>query len=365
MGELTKKASLSLLSLVLTCVFFELTLRAVPGFILPEVVEQELKRFNNSGPIVYDRRSFRRIVPNFDSNVESAPPAEKRKYHVRTISLDESDFGFRDDGIDHKDIVVAIGDSFTFGPGVSDSFVWTEVLERKTGIDVVNMGVSGASNFESERILQNHALALNPRLILWGIFPGNDFTDNVTYAKWKTRRAPFIRDFFNQHSRLIYVIRVMVKLLKQSKSSSTGARANGKANLKSSYELSSALSKGLGMTMSIIRNTKKLLAETSTDLAIIIFVNDSQDTWVRRDILTATQRLQEFLAEEDIPFRRIWPCLDGEYHPQDCVIRKNGGDGGHWNEKGHSVGAAKIAKFLRELGYLKDPPAPLATPNLK
>lgn len=98
-------------------------------------------------------------------------------YEIDTRGLTFGELGFRDDGIDKSRLIVALGDSFTFGMGVAMDEVWTERIESQTDYDVANFGHPGIGTMVSARVLENYALSTGPSLVVLGLFP-NDFYDN-------------------------------------------------------------------------------------------------------------------------------------------------------------------------------------------
>jgi len=103
---------------------------------------------------------------------------ENKSYTMNTLSLGFGGIGFRDDGINSNKILsIALGDSFTLGLGTNISDVWTEVLERDTDLDVVNMGMFAHSTYNELKLLERYGLKLNPKIVFLGLY-ANDISDN-------------------------------------------------------------------------------------------------------------------------------------------------------------------------------------------
>ena len=99
------------------------------------------------------------------------------------FTININSIGIRDHEIDprHKRRyrIVAIGDSFTNGWGVEIEECWPKVLERalqKTGrdVEVLNLGVAGASPREYAWIAQRGVRILQPDLVLVAVLQGDD-----------------------------------------------------------------------------------------------------------------------------------------------------------------------------------------------
>ena len=84
--------------------------------------------------------------------------------------------GYRnDDALDRYDIV-AIGDSTTYGFGVSPEASWPRQLRTLSSRTVYNGGVGGYGPCEYERVA-DELLVLKPDLVIVGLNVGNDFAD--------------------------------------------------------------------------------------------------------------------------------------------------------------------------------------------
>jgi hypothetical protein len=82
-----------------------------------------------------------------------------------------------------------IGDSFTFGHGVSDDEVFSEIFCKTRGAACLNLGRSGSDTFDQVRILRHEidAHQLRPKTVVltmltacWLGVAGNDLGDNLT-----------------------------------------------------------------------------------------------------------------------------------------------------------------------------------------
>jgi len=81
--------------------------------------------------------------------------------------------------------VAVLGDSFTWGVGVSYGERFTEVVEaRDPGINALNFGVSGFSPIQYLQQLDN-VFALKPDYVVVTFCLGNDLTDNVSFSPYR------------------------------------------------------------------------------------------------------------------------------------------------------------------------------------
>jgi hypothetical protein len=100
--------------------------------------------------------------------------------------------------------VLFLGDSFTFGHGVSDDQVFSEVFCNKRGITCLNLGRSGTNTFDQVRLLRYgiDTHGLRPKTVVvtmlascWLGVAGNDLGDNLNFYRSSKRSdlMPMVR----------------------------------------------------------------------------------------------------------------------------------------------------------------------------
>ncbi len=81
--------------------------------------------------------------------------------------------------------IVFVGDSLTFGYGVEDGESWPAIIDAALPqARVINLGLIGASPEQYVRVYETFGVPLKPKLLVVGLFPGNDFWDAGLFAKW-------------------------------------------------------------------------------------------------------------------------------------------------------------------------------------
>ncbi len=81
---------------------------------------------------------------------------------------------------DNKKRVIFLGDSGTFGVGVSKNQIFTHLLAEKfKDIQFINAGVPGAIPADSLWLLKNHLLNFKPSLVIFTIFMANDINQSL------------------------------------------------------------------------------------------------------------------------------------------------------------------------------------------
>jgi lysophospholipase L1-like esterase len=87
--------------------------------------------------------------------------------------------------------VVAVGDSWVFSYGVDDDEAWPRLVgDGLPGIRVMNLGLSGLGPEQYTRVYQRFGVPLHPKLLLYGLFPGNDLIDTGDFARWLEAGSP-------------------------------------------------------------------------------------------------------------------------------------------------------------------------------
>ncbi|MBI4010638.1 MAG: hypothetical protein HY361_05685 [Candidatus Aenigmarchaeota archaeon] len=114
------------------------------------------------------------VKPNLDITIYNA---DRLPVHVTTI--DYRGIGLRDDKIQNP-YAIAIGDSHTFGLAVDASDMWVNILEKKLGKEIANMGIGSYGLIQEERMLEKYGLGLKPKVVLWQ-FTGNDYLENYRF----------------------------------------------------------------------------------------------------------------------------------------------------------------------------------------
>lgn len=85
--------------------------------------------------------------------------------------------------------IVSVGDSFTWCTIVPPAATFTAQLEMLTGETTYNLGVPSIGPYEYLEILRRFGLTLQPRLVLFNIYEGNDLRDAVRFADQLARPA--------------------------------------------------------------------------------------------------------------------------------------------------------------------------------
>jgi hypothetical protein len=84
-------------------------------------------------------------------------------------------WGFRNPAVPERADIVALGDSHTYGNTAAMKDSWPLVLGRLSGQRVYNMGLGGYGPNQYYALFQSKALSLKPKMIICGLYLGDDF----------------------------------------------------------------------------------------------------------------------------------------------------------------------------------------------
>lgn len=143
-------------------------------------------------------------------------------YGNPTPEIKINSFGFRGREItlekpENTKRILALGDSFTFGMGVREEDIYTEILEKKLNAstpgglnhEVINTGTIGYTIDNQYLLLKEKGLELDPDVVILAFFAGNDITE-LRRHKWETdeRGIPYkltdMEHYVDDENRLRY-----------------------------------------------------------------------------------------------------------------------------------------------------------------
>ena len=93
-------------------------------------------------------------------------------------------WGFRNPQVPETADIVAVGDSHTYGNTARMVDAWPYMLGQLTGRQVYNMGLGGYGPNQYFYLSKTKALSLKPKMIIWGLYMGDDFENafSITYG---------------------------------------------------------------------------------------------------------------------------------------------------------------------------------------
>jgi hypothetical protein len=115
-------------------------------------------------------------------------------YRIQPNSTGHDALGNRNPAVPAQAGVIVLGDSMTYGFGVPREASWPHQLGVLLGEPVYNMAHGGYGPLQYLHLAQHEAVKLRPRLLVVGLFLGNDMIDAYSAAyrfeHWREWREP-------------------------------------------------------------------------------------------------------------------------------------------------------------------------------
>jgi hypothetical protein len=292
------------------------------------------------------------------------PPSDQTRFHW-DVTYDRNGFRNRQD-LGSAEIVV-IGDSFVEGLTVGDAELATSRLAALEGKVVANLGQSTYGPLQEAVVFKRYGLPLQPRIVVWMFFEGNDLQDVIAYRHDVQNLPNYWHAFWaRSFSRSAYLA---AKRIFDPPARPPGVRrsgvyqpVNGKPVttyfMYRSKPLSAEELKAADETVTTLAEVERLCAARQTQLIFVFvptkfrvlhsfcqFPAESEcRNWTLTDL---PERLQTGLraAAPGVEYLDLTPSLvaaaaQGElpYYPDDE----------HWSPAGHKVAAAAIHDYLAQ-----------------
>ena len=123
-----------------------------------------------------------RIALLLSLGIPRAIPDDRLGERPNPALPDHDASGFRNPLVLEQADIVVMGDSQTYGHSVSRMNAWPTLLSDEIGVSTYNMAFSGWGPVQYY-LVADEALALNPRLLVVGLYAGNDFVDAYRYQR--------------------------------------------------------------------------------------------------------------------------------------------------------------------------------------
>ena len=291
--------------------------------------------------------------------------------------------------------IVALGDSFTYGAGVTYDEIFTTVLERalqdfSPGLELINLGVSGWDPSEEFHLLKIYGSKFQPDVVMMNFFVGNDIMRRRgvlleepmvvagqsyyvhTVGNWvHDTLGP---DRWYLYHNINYLLKVGVNRFRLPED---GQKGNGndtgfwkpfrtkQAYLKDIDERSEIYLKvstpsfdyHWNRTLTTLNAMRNFLKAQGVSLVLVLLPAQEQvDTGLQRELMGALgtqpdhydfekpQRLlKAWCEQQDIMVIDLLPAFQREADPSALYFENDI----HWNKKGHALAARQILPVLR------------------
>lgn len=143
--------------------------------------------------IYFQQKFWHGVVSQFDSELGwTAIPNQSQSYNDKTYTTNS--LGFRSEPVDFsKKHILVSGDSVAWGDGVNDNETAASYLNKKfSKFQTLNLGVNGFGIDQSYLRLKRHIGKLNPHLIIFIVYSGNDLWDTSNDTRYGKSKPLFI-----------------------------------------------------------------------------------------------------------------------------------------------------------------------------
>ncbi|MCA9178542.1 MAG: SGNH/GDSL hydrolase family protein [Planctomycetales bacterium] len=277
---------------------------------------------------LYDSALGWRNIPGYNASTRG------RELKINARGLRDRDYDL-EKPVGHGRLLV-LGDSFTWGYGVDNRAIYTEVLEerlqdRQPPWEVINCGVSGWGTDQQYLFLKAEGFRYQPDVVLVALFLINDPHENTSSHVYGMHKPVFLNT--------------------QLELGNTPVPKPGEpVVVRSSVE-------PVAMTTSILAAMERECRDRSIRLGVMKFGRFLRPE--DPELLKDEQRLEAWIAERpDLHYLD----LDDSFRDRSITREElvEGNYDGHWNARGHALVAEILQEFLADRELLAPAlPAPL------
>ena len=248
--------------------------------------------------------------------------------------------------------IACLGDSHTFGHGVGDAETWPAALERELGqrgvrAEVLNFGVGGFDTEQEARLLETHALAFAPDLVLLQVFVNDALYPEFDYAALAPP-TPWLKRLERDSGSWIAWLRRRSRLVDLA-AESQQRRLGSRSFLGACATTFTEGHPGRRRVEAALRAARELSAQRGARFAVVFY-----PLLVREGRHLATHAigasLGQFCRAETIPFLDLEPT----FLPLDIDRLRIHALDYHAGARAQAAAGAEIASFVLHEGLLQD-----------
>ena len=271
---------------------------------------------------LFDAKLGWRNIPNWQATTHG------KSLTINSRGLRDRDYPFKKPADVTR--ILVLGDSFTWGYGVADDEIFTEVLETRLAesaaeYEVINSGVSGWGTDQEYLFLVNEGFRYAPDIVVLAFFLLNDPVENVSSRVYEMNKPMFLDDQLTLAN---------VPVPKPHVHPGLHRRGDEIAITLAIMKAMSQECKQHGATLVVMKFGRFLLPSSP------ILLGDEQ------------------VIEEEIG---TWPDtlyfdLDREFEAEGLSVERltSGNSDGHWNAFGHQATAEMLYEFLFQSRVLEN-----------
>jgi len=286
--------------------------------------------------------------------------------------------GFRNDHEITAAPVIVLGDSFLEAALVPQDALLTTQMSRLLQSEVANLGQSGYGPQQELIVLRRYGLPLQPKVVVWLFFEGNDLLDVPRYDRLMRDWDIYMKEThgFKERSFTRNVLSALTYLTAPSRTRGTadtdearrrscrftGSRSEEGKTIYFAYAgtpLSPEDLTSLATVQKVLLDAQRLAADNGAHLLLAFtptkfrvyrdfceFPADAYGRiWQPNDL---PARLEEWAAAQGIAYLDLTASLQEAAAQGELVYFP---DDGHWNATGHEVVAEAVADFIKANGW--------------
>ena len=287
---------------------------------------------------IYDSKLGWRNIPNWEATTFGQPLSiNSRGLRDREYSLRKPENTIR---------ILVLGDSYTWGYGVGNKQVYTEIMEdellKGMNCQVLNSGVSGWGTDQQYLFLKDEGFAYQPDIVVVSFFFGNDFREIRSSQSYELDK-PLFRD-----TSLLLVNVPVPKPKKEGSHPVYYSEADPQKLALAIFSRMAADCHQRGVKLAVFKFGTYLDPPTVASLP-------SMPLQRQQDIAKQTLASDVFKeAIREIP-NLAYLDMDDVFEAQALTFEQLGvvrSRDMHWNAFGHRQVAMSLSSFLQRVGYL-------------
>lgn len=293
--------------------------------------------------------------------------ATSRRYAV-DVRYDSN--GFRNDRDLSAASIVALGDSFVEAGLVAYDELLTTRLSRELGVDVANLGQGGYAPQQKLIVLRRYGMPLEPRIVLWFFFEGNDLRDVHRFAEFQRDPAGGARaSTFEERSLVKNVLGTLERISTPRLKRDSAEAVRRSCRLRNRDDTIYFAYAGEPLTpddlaaVEVVEESlleARRLAEEGGARLLLVYVptkfrvyrdhcefppDGYGRTWQPHDL---PARMAEWSRANGLPYLDLTPSLQAAAARGELVYFA---DDGHWNGEANRIAADVLAEVIRSEGW--------------
>tara|TARA_Y100001934_G_scaffold280918_1_gene388984 strand:- start:8206 stop:9297 length:1092 start_codon:yes stop_codon:yes gene_type:complete len=282
----------------------------------PPIYLEERRADFTGHKYLFDEYLGWRNIPSWSSETRGRPLT------INSKGLRDREYTY--ERVTGKKRILVLGDSFTWGYGVGDRAIYTEVVERmlaEEGKDweIINTGVSGYGTDQEYLFLMKEGLKYKPDVVMLALYLFNDPDNNCAAIQYNLGKPVFADTNLTTLIPPVLRPREPVKYIEEMNPAH--------------------------ITLALVDAIEKTCLEN--DIRFMVMMFGMYGARPNPEWINMWNTVRNGLAQRSAryPLFDLDAAFEGGNYPFIKLIENN--DDGHWNAYGHEVVAKLLHRFLR------------------